>query len=515
MSGKKRFAVNVGMNWVSMAVNMVVPFFLMPFVVRHLGPVGYGVWILAVSTVSYLNLLDLGLRSAIIRFISKSATEGNVVEAQKTIGAALWFRLLIAAGVACLSIGLALLFPHLFKVPYELQRASQITVLMCALGVAVTLLSGVFGGVLSGVNRFDVTSSITVVQTVVRAMGYVLILRSSYIGHSESKGLVALAYWEFTVILLSGLLTWFAAMKIYPPCRIRITRPEFATLKMIWSYSFKTFIIIIAVQIVFYTDNIVVGAFLSVGAVTLYSIAGSLALYAGQVSTAMGSTFIPMASGMDATGQTKNLQRLLLRGSQAALGLMLPIGITLLLRGKTFIGLWMGPQYSETSGTILQILLISQFFTIANSTAGQIAYGVDKHKSVATSAAIEAVFNLSLSLILVKTIGLYGVAWGTSISMSVVHLIFWPRYVKRELGIPIRTYLWEGWIKITLCAVPFAITCVLVDRYLHVSSLVSFFAQVMLTLPVYVLGVLIVFHKPVLNAFRRWQASRMVTHGMA
>jgi O-antigen/teichoic acid export membrane protein len=515
MSGKKRFALNVGMNWVSMAVNMAVPFFLMPFVVRHLGPIGYGVWILAVSTVSYLNLLDLGLRSAIIRFVSKSTTEGKIEEAQKAIGAALWFRLMIAAGVACISIALALLFPHLFKVPYELQRASQITVLLCALGVAVGLLSGVFGGVLSGVSRFDISSSITVMLTLGRAAGYVLIFRSSYIGHSESRGLLALACCEFGFILLSGLLTWFAAIKVYPPCRIRISRPDISTLKMIWSYSFKTFIIIIAVQIVFYTDNVVVGAFLSVGAVTLYSIAGSLAMYSGQVSIAMGATFIPMASGMDAAGQTKNLQRLLLRGSQAALGLMLPIGITLLLRGKTFIGLWMGPQYSHPSGTILQILLISQFFTIANSTAGQIAYGVDKHKSVATWSAIEAVFNLSLSLILVKTVGLYGVAWGTSISMSIIHLIFWPRYVKRELGIPIRTYLWEGWIKITLCAIPFAIACVLVDRYLHVSSLVSFFAQVLLTLPVYVLGVLIIFHKPVLNAFRRWQASRVVTHGIA
>jgi O-antigen/teichoic acid export membrane protein len=249
-------------------------------------------------------------------------------------------------------------------------------------------------------------------------------------------------------------------------------------------------------------------------------------MYSGQVSAAMGSTFIPMASGMDATGQTKNLQRLLLRGSQAALGLMLPIGITLLLRGKTFIGLWMGPQYSHTSGTILQILLISQFFTIANSTAGQIAYGVDKHKSVAKSAAIEAVFNLTLSLILVKTIGIYGVAWGTAISMSVVHLIFWPRYVRKELGIPIRTYVWEAWIKITLCAVPFAVASVLVDRHLHVSSqviffglhvnpLIIFFGQVLFTLPVYFLGVLMIFHKQALHVFRRWQASRMVTQGIA
>jgi O-antigen/teichoic acid export membrane protein len=389
-----------------------------------------------------------------------------------------------------------------------LQHAAQITVLLCALGVASSMVSGVFGAVMSGVNRFDVLSSISVSQTVARAVGVILILRS---GH----GLVALAYWELAIGIIGSLVTWGAAIKIYPPCRIRLSRPDIATLKMIWSYSFKTFIIIIAVQIVFYTDNLVVGAFISVGAVTLYSIAGSLAMYSGQVSTAMGSTFIPMASGLDAAGQTKDLQRLLLRGTQAALGLMLPVGITLLLRGKTFIGLWMGPQYSQTSGTILQILLISQFFTIANSTAGQIAYGVDKHKSVALWASIEAAFNLGLSLVLVKTIGLYGVAWGTSISMGLIHLIFWPRFVKRELAVPVRTYLWEGWTKITLCAIPFAIACVLIDRYRHVGSLVGFFAQVLLTLPVYFLAVLIVFHKPMLSAFRKWQASRMVAQGIA
>src|SRR3984957_18229761 len=122
MSGKKRFALNVGMNWASMAVNMVVPFFLMPFVVRHLGPVGYGVWILAVSTVAYLNLLDLGLRSAIVRFVSKASAQGRSSEAQSAIGAALWFRLLIASVVAVFSIALAIAFPHLFKIPPNLQH---------------------------------------------------------------------------------------------------------------------------------------------------------------------------------------------------------------------------------------------------------------------------------------------------------------------------------------------------------------------------------------------------------
>jgi len=508
MATKKRFAINVVMNWVAMATGMVVPFFLTPFVVRHLGPVAYGVWILAVSTASYLYLLDLGLRSAVVRFVSKNDTAGQVVEAQKAIIAALWVRVAIAAVIAVGSIGLAISFPHIFKIPHELQHASQLTVLLCALGVAISLVAGVPGAVLAGVNRFDLLSSINLSQTLARAVGVLLILRS---GH----GLVALAWWELGTWVYASLLLWPAAMKVYPPCRIRLSRPDIATLKMIWSYSFKTFIIIIAVQIVFYTDNLVVGAFLSVGAVTFYSIAGSLAMYSGQVSTAMGTTFIPMASNLEAAGKSKDLRKLLIRGTQAALALMLPIGTTLLVRGKTFIGLWMGPQYSHISGTILQILLISQFFTIANSTGGQIAYGIDKHKSVAVSAIIEAIFNLSLSIVLVKTTGIYGVAWGTSISMAIVHLIFWPRFLKRELGVGRWEYLWNGWMKVTLCAIPFGFVSIFVDRYKHPTSMIDFFAQILFTLPVYFLVVLAVFHKSALNLFRRWQTSRAVAQGVA
>jgi O-antigen/teichoic acid export membrane protein len=184
--------------------------------------------------------------------------------------------------------------------------------------------------------------------------------------------------------------------------------------------------------------------------------------------------------------------------------------VALALRGKTFITLWMGPQYSETSGTVLQILLISQFLGIANGTAASIMMAIDKHKPVAKWAVIEAALNLGLSIILVKAIGIYGVAWGTSIAMALVHLTFWPRYVRKILDVPIQKFIWVGWIKITLCAVPYAIVCAVTDRYWHAANLVSFFAQIIVILPVYAICVLVVFRSEVRFLFSKWQASRAV-----
>ena len=192
------------------------------------------------------------------------------------------------------------------------------------------------------------------------------------------------------------------------------------------------------------------------------------------------------------------------------LGIALPISLALIFRGKTFIGLWMGPKYSDISGTVLQILIISQLFAIANGTATSIMMAIDKHKPVAKWGVIEAVANLGLTVVLVKTIGFYGVAWGTTIAMTFVHVVFYPKYVSEVLDITVRRYLWEGWTKITLCSIPFAVVCVITDRYWKASNLAVFFVQIVAILPVYVISVTAVFRSEVRTLFRKWQASRLI-----
>jgi len=501
MAETRRFALNVLMNWMATGVGMLVPFFLTPVVVRHLGPAAYGVWILSAATVSYLNLLDLGMRSAVIRFVSKAWAQGAIEELRAVVAAALWFRLLIAAVVAVASVVLAINFPRLFKIPTELHHPAQMTVLLCALGVAVSLVSGVFGAVLAAMNRFDRLSTITMLQTVLRASGVLVIL-------SRGGGLIALAYWELMILVLVGLAVTLTALKTVPSCRVRVRRPDPVLLRQIWSYSLVTFLWIIAVQVIINSDNLMVGHFISVELAAFYAIGGSLVTYSGQVVSALSTTFTPMASGMEANGRMDDVRRLLIRGTQATLALSMPITLALLFRGRTFIGLWMGPSYAHVSGTVLQILLIAGFMSTAASTAGAVMMAIGRHKRPAQFAMVEAAVNVALTLLLVRRMGMFGVAWGTSIAITLVSMAFWPGYIKKVLGIPVGTMVWQGWLKPVLCAVPFGVVCWLADRAWHPANLAIFFLQIFVTLPVYVVSVGLVFREPVLARVREWRASR-------
>lgn len=492
----RRFALNAAMNWLATAVSMVVPFFLTPFVIGHLGSLQYGIWIVSVSTVSYLALLDLGMRSAVIRFVARAQAQGLVHDASEIIGSALWLRSLAAAAVVLLSVVLSLAAPHLFRIPAEQMHAAAVTVLLCAIGVAVTLIAGVFSAVLSAINRFDLLSVLSMGQTVLRAAGVLLLLRA---GH----GLIAMAVWELVTISLAGFITALLVLRVYPASRARPRKPERSLRNTLFSYSFTTFLLMIAFQVVINTDSLVIGAFLSVSLVTYYTIGSSLVSYTTSVATSVSTMFMPMASRMDASGSLDELRRLLFRGTQGMLGLVLPIVTVLLIRGDTFITLWMGPGFGHVPETVLRILMISLFFAMGDTTAGAIMMAMDRHKPVARLAVVEAVLNLGLSIVLAKTIGLYGVAWGTSISIAATHLVFWPRYIRKVLHVPIAEFLWHGWGRILLCTVPFAATCVAVQRWWPAHNLFIFFLQIAVTLPAYALTVFAVYRKPILELVRR------------
>jgi O-antigen/teichoic acid export membrane protein len=501
MPRARRIAQNVLSNWLALAITTVVGFFLSPFVVHRLGNLTYGVWVIIMSLVAYMNLLDLGLRGAVTRFVSKGAAQKNDDEASQAVSGALWIRLWISLAIVLAGLVVSLGFNHVFHIPLELQQTARIAVFVTAVTVAINLWCGVFGGVLVALHRYDLTSAVSILQTCLRACGIIFLLRS---GH----GILALAIWDLCTSITANTATILLCLRIYPQLKVVFGRPDRPSLKKLWHYSFYAFLINMAVQVTYYTDNVVVGAFLSPAAVTLYSIGGILIGYVRQIVSSMTTTFTPLASTFEAEGSHQNLRRLLIHGTRAALLISLPIEAALFLRGHTFIGLWMGQQYAQPSGTVMQILLLSVVFSSANVTSGGILYGMEKHKRIAFWAMGEAAANFVLSIILVRRIGIYGVAWGSAIPSVLVELLLWPIYISKLVNIPARTYLWQAWVRSTLVVVPFALACAATERFWPARNLAVFFLQIAVLLPLLPLTLALVFRDEVVAQAREWAKQR-------
>ncbi len=482
----RHIARNVLFNWFGTIANMAVGLFLAPFILHRLGDVAVGVWMMAVAAVAYFGLLDLGMQSSVLRFVSKGHEQKDHRGASEAISAALWVRIQISGLVLLLSAALAWIFPHIFKVPAALASDAREAVLLIGATAAVSMSIGVVGGVLSALNRYDLQNYAGLAQTAVRATGIVLVLRA---GH----GIVALAVCELVAALVYNTLLVRIARRLYPELRIRLNKPKIETLKRVWTYSSYAFLTTVAIRLVYQTDNLVVGRFVSVAAVTPYGYANALCRYADQIVGAIGATFVPAASTYEAAGDTARLLMLYKQGTRATLAVSLPILITLILRGRSFIGLWIGPQYSHDSGTVLVILCTALLFSFANRTASSIAYGIEKHKTGAIWAIGEGVANLALSIVLVHRYGIYGVAIGTLVPSLFVHLVLWPGYVSKLVGLSYSEVVWRVWAPVYLSSLPFAIATYAVNALFPARNLMVFLLQAIALLPVYYIVIGLVF----------------------
>ena len=488
MLGARHIARNVFFNWFGTIANMAVGFFLSPFIVHRLGNVAFGVWGLAISVVAYMALLDLGLQSSVLRFINKGHSQGDHRGASDALSAAVWVRLQISVVIVVLTIVVAMVFPHIFKIPYDLTRAAQIAILLIGLKTTLNMSVGVFGAVLSGLNRYDLQNGVSLVQTAIRVTGVIFVLIT---GH----GIVAIAVCELVAAIVSNTLLVFVARHLYPELRVQLKKPSRQTLRPLWAYSAYAFLTTVAVQLVYQTDNLVVGKYVSIAAVTFYMIGNSLCSYANQVVEGIGGTFVPAASTYEATGDKRSLLKLYRNGTRAILAISLPIMITLIVRGSTFIGLWMGPEYAHTSGMILLILCVARIFSFANRTAGAIAFGIEKHKVPAIWAISEGITNLVLSITLAHWFGIYGVAVGTLIPSLVVQIFLWPGYVGELVGISRFEVLAKIWAPVFVASLPYAAATYFVNAWYPVHSLFVFALQVLALLPIFFMFLGLVFRE--------------------
>jgi len=167
---------------------------------------------------------------------------------------------------------------------------------------------------------------------------------------------------------------------------------------------------------------------------------------------------------------------------------VLPIVITFLTRGPTFIALWMGPRYMSTAGAVLQILALGLCVYMSYQVFGNSIIALALHKGLAPAYIAEALLNLSLSVILGSTLGVTGVAWGTTIPQLIMALGFAPWFCRKALGVPAREYAMQAWIRPLAAMVPFAAASFLIDRTWMAPNLYYFFGQVAITIPLAIVG---------------------------
>ena len=421
-------------NWFGLAANLGISFFMAPFIVHKLGDSAYGIWALMLQLTGYMGVVDVGLRSALVRFVSRLRAQNDQEGLNLLLSSTL--QLYSVFAVLCLSGGAILGFfalPHL-HVPPNLLLTARNTLLLASVILASDFVFASFQGTLAGLSRWDLRNLVSTGVLILRAMLIVVVLRRGY-------GLVALALVQLFASFTGHIMEVFLVHRLLPGLRISFVMLQKKFLQPIFSHSAYSMLIGLGVGINYEVDSIVIAAFLPVREITFYVIGFNLIKYLRDLINASSMIVAPLASHLDAQGHSQGVGELLTRGSKYTLLLSYLGCAALLCLGTDFIRLWMGDSYALRSGKVVIILTVGLFFSLTENIGGHLLFGLGKHRLNVWCTLGEAALNLVASLILVRYFGIYGVAAGTGLAALIVRGWFFPNAALKIFHVRWRDYL--------------------------------------------------------------------------
>lgn len=463
-------------TWLAVGVGVVVSFFLSPFVVNKLGAAWYGVWAVAGQVVGYLYLLDFGVRESVIRYTSKYAARGQRAHLNRVLSTALAIYgavcvLTIAAVAVCVWQ-----IPVWIDLDTKYWHETRWAIGLAGLTIAQTFLFNVFNGVVLGLRRWEIGNALGIGWNLLRAALIVLFLMQ---GH----GIVAVAAIQFATSLLTGIVNAVIALVLLrrrgmPFQPVLLSGRRFKALsRKILGYGAYVIINNVGDKLITATDALIVGIYLPIQSVAYYAIAGSLIGYLRSLLATTAQVFTPLASHLRTLRQGAELKSAFLLGVKINILITMPVATAFALLGDIFIGLWMGQEFAKPSGQVLAVLAVAAVLAAPQYVFSSVLYGISRHRVIAILRIFEAVANLTLSIILVQTIGLVGVALGTAIPSLLIVMIVMPMVACKLVGVGLPEYYIHAYVRPALAIVPFALVAIWLRDESPARSLPIFFMQ--------------------------------------
>lgn len=432
---------HIGSNWTQSLLQMAVMMVLTPFMIRELGETSYGLWIAILALTGYLQLLVLGVPMAAVRHIADFAGRRDLEGANRAIATSL--RLCLWLGLGALAIG-TLLYPFFDRAliageggaapePGAItagRLAYVLVVVQVASGFAMRLPYAVF----DAFHEFPLRNAIMSAGLLLR-LGLVLWLLSVW------PSIVALA----AVVLAQAALEFLACLwfirRRHPQVRFSGAAFDRALVGSIFGFSMYATLLNFGSQLAYRTDAIVIGAFLDPVAITDFDIANKFFDPLTTFMLGIGMVVMPTAAKLKSSGRLEELRPVFLRWSKIALVISLFVGLYLCVLGPTFLAWWVEPRYEAASGPTLQVLMLSfVVFLPVRAVAVPVLLGAGRPRAPALGVLVMGVVNLALSLLLVKPMGILGVAIGTALP-NVFFAAWVLRLACREIGTSVSHFL--------------------------------------------------------------------------
>lgn len=408
---------------------ILVALVLTPYIIHHIGIERYGIWAIVGVLTGYFGLLDFGIGTSFVKYISEYYTKEDYKKINQVVNTGFIFYSIFTIIIIVLAFLIINPLLTLFKIPANLYNEAVFVFLLGIILFGVSNALSPFVAIQGGLQRMDISNKVAIAISIPMVIGTIFFLEAGY-------GLPGLMVNNAIILVISSIANIVIAFRILPELRFNPFLFNKEMFKKLFGFGYKMQVSVIAGLLHFQMDKLLLAYFLNIGFVAYYTVAAQLASVVRGIPLLLISAIFPAASELEAKADKDSLHTLYFRSMKYVVLIGLPISLLVILFAKPFINLWLGEGF-ERSALTLQILTIGYFFNIMTGPGFFILNGIGKPQYAVRNAIMAAVLNLFLSILLVIKIGYFGVVIGTSIATIIAAIVFisiFHRVTKIPLG---------------------------------------------------------------------------------
>lgn len=420
--------VGVVLSYVNMGLQMLVSLLYTPIMLNLLGQSEYGLYSLSNSTISYLSLITLGMGGVYTRFYVRSKVRNDEKGIRELNGMYMLFYGIAAVVAILAGVFLVQNSEVIFKA-LSPDEVSTTKVLMALLmfNLAISFPCSIFSSYIGATEHFIFQRVVTTVKTFCNPLVVLPVLAMGY-------GSIGYAVCTVSINLAMELANIIYAM-VKLRMRFSFRNFKFSLLREVFVFSFFILLNQIIDQVNGNVGNFLLGVFQGSLAVAVYGVAQSITGYFFQFSTAISSVYSTRVNEMIAKEQgSRALTDLMIQVGRVQFMVMALLLSGLIVFGRPFVWLWAGEGYTDAYYIIL-LICIPVTVPLIQNIGIEIQRAMNKHHIRSIAYAIMALFNVLVSIPMIRIHGAVGAAIGTSVSYVVCNIVFMNFYYHMALGL--------------------------------------------------------------------------------
>lgn len=404
-----------------------------PIVLTYLDTTEYGIWVVIGSVLGYVGLMDFGVTGATAAIAAKHNTQVNDHHINTVINNAFVMQSLIAMLILIVGFTVSFYFPDMFQMGAYSKEDAWLVFVMAIIGYAISFPPKSLKGLIQARQMISLSIWLEFFLFLFTTLLNLAMLDAGF-------GLLALPAGTIVMRLLAYPLFFYFAKKAYPRLGFDLSVISIANMKEIFGISAYWFVGMIAAMVIYSTDTILIGMFLSTAMVTLYALTFRLTEVIREFIYSISFTMMPAIGQIMGEGNALKAREIYLRSQPVILSLGAIGAIFVYFFNSHFVRFWVGEKY-DAGDSLALIFAAAMFISIVFHASSLVISADLKLKGVTVVRIIEAGINIALSVWLVRIYGLMGVALGTLIAGLLTSFWLVPYMAMRHLGISVTQWI--------------------------------------------------------------------------